>query len=38
MRRSRPPVASFARSFFGIWLAANTSAPELRRQLIGPGS
>lgn len=25
----------FARAFFGIWLAANTSEPGLRRQLIG---
>jgi Chalcone isomerase-like len=29
---------AFARSFFGIWLAASTSEPGLRRQLIGPGS
>jgi len=29
---------AFARSFFGIWLAATTSEPELRRRLIGPGS
>lgn len=29
---------AFARSFFGIWLAATTSEPGLRRQLIGPGS
>jgi hypothetical protein len=28
----------FARAFFGIWLAATTSEPELRRQLIGAGS
>ena len=28
----------FARAFFGIWLAATTSEPELRRKLIGPGS
>ena len=26
----------FGRAFFGIWLAATTSEPELRRQLIGP--
>ena len=29
---------AFARLFFGIWLAATTSEPGLRRQLIGPGS
>lgn len=29
---------AFARSFFGIWLAATTSEPGLRRQLIGPAS
>lgn len=29
---------TFARAFFGIWLAASTSEPQLRRQLIGPGS
>lgn len=29
---------AFARSFFGIWLAASTSEPALRQQLIGPGS
>jgi hypothetical protein len=28
----------FARAFFGIWLAATTSEPALRRQLIGTGS
>lgn len=28
----------FARAFFGIWLAATTSEPGLRRQLIGAGS
>jgi len=28
----------FARLFFGIWLAATTSEPGLRRQLLGPGS
>lgn len=27
--------ARFARLFFGIWLAPNTSQPELRRRLIG---
>ncbi len=27
----------FARAFFGIWLAANTSEPGLRRQLTGSG-
>jgi hypothetical protein len=30
--------SQFARSFFGIWLAAGTSEPGLRRQLIGLGS
>jgi hypothetical protein len=30
--------AQFARAFFGIWLAATTSEPALRRQLIGTGS
>ena len=29
---------AFARAFFGIWLAATTSEPGLRRQLIGSGS
>lgn len=29
---------AFARSFFGIWLAATTSEPGLRQQLIGQGS
>lgn len=29
---------TFARAFFGIWLAATTSEPRLRQQLIGPGS
>lgn len=28
----------FGRAFFGIWLAATTSEPDLRRQLIGQGS
>jgi hypothetical protein len=28
--------AEFARRFFGIWLAPSTSAPALRRQLLGP--
>jgi Chalcone isomerase-like len=28
----------FGRAFFGIWLAATTSEPELRRKLIGAGS
>ncbi len=27
---------AFGRAFFGIWLAATTSEPDLRRQLIGP--
>ncbi|MDM7457414.1 MAG: chalcone isomerase family protein [Tepidimonas sp.] len=26
----------FAERFFGIWLAASTSEPELRRALLGP--
>ncbi|MCI4428238.1 MAG: chalcone isomerase family protein [Burkholderiales bacterium] len=30
--------SQFARSFFGIWLAAGTSEPGLRQQLIGQGS
>ena len=30
--------SQFARSFFGIWLAAGTSEPGLRQQLIGLGS
>jgi len=25
----------FARAFFAIWLAADTSEPELRKQLLG---
>lgn len=29
---------TLARLFFGIWLAPWTSAPELRRQLLGAGS
>lgn len=37
----RPTAAvadsSFARAFFGIWLATTTSEPGLRRQLIGSG-
>lgn len=28
----------FARSFFGIWLDANTSAPELRAALLTPSA
>ena len=28
---------AFGRLFFGIWLAATTSEPELRRRLIGSG-
>jgi Chalcone isomerase-like len=28
----------FGRAFFGIWLAASTSEPDLRRQLIGSAS
>jgi hypothetical protein len=28
--------ADFARLFFGIWLSPQTSAPELRRSLLGP--
>ena len=37
--RSTSAVAdpAFARLFFGIWLAATTSEPGLRRQLIGSG-
>jgi len=37
--RPTTPVAGpeFARLFFGIWLAENTSEPALRRQLIGAG-
>ena len=27
--------AEFGRRFFGIWLAPHTSAPGLRRQLLG---
>jgi Chalcone isomerase-like len=30
------PDPAFGRAFFGIWLAASTSEPDLRRQLIGP--
>ena len=37
-RTSAVPDPMFARAFFGIWLAATTSEPDLRRQLIGPGS
>ncbi|NDY91967.1 chalcone isomerase family protein [Ideonella livida] len=32
------PDAEGAARFFGIWLAPHTSAPELRRQLLGAGA
>lgn len=37
-RRGEVRDAEFARLFFGIWLAPETSEPDLRRRLLGGGA